>query len=119
MRFCLPVKNPDRSGLEGIQVRLLDPHELKRCNGWLDRRHYLKRLKPVGERLYYVAVNARGQWLAILVYSAAARHLKHRDHWVGWTPQQRERRLHLAVNQSRFLLLPQATVSRSRPVDGR
>jgi hypothetical protein len=96
--------------LEGLQVRPLEKSELPRCNGYLDRRHYLKRLKPVGERLYYVATNAQDQWLAILVYSAAARHLKHRDHWIGWTPQQRERRLHLVVNQSRFLLLPKETV---------
>lgn len=96
--------------LEGLQVRLLEKSELKRCNGWLDRRHYLKRLKPVGQRLYYVATNAQGQWLAILTFSAAAKHLKHRDHKIGWTAAQRERRLHLVVNQSRFLLLPKVTV---------
>ncbi len=96
--------------LEGLHVRLLEKSELKRCNGYLDRHHYLKRLKPVGERLYYAAANAQGQWLAILVYSAAARHLKYRDRWIGWTPPQRERRLHLVANQSRFLLLPKESV---------
>jgi hypothetical protein len=100
----------EKALLEGLHVRPLEKSELPRCHGYLDRRHYLKRLKPVGERRYYVAVNAQGQWLALLVYSAAARHLKHRDHWIGWTPQQRERRLHLVVNQSRFLLLPKQTV---------
>jgi hypothetical protein len=30
--------------------------------------------------MYYVAVDAQGRWLALLLFSAAAKHLKHRDH---------------------------------------
>jgi hypothetical protein len=74
----------------------------------LDKRHYLKSLQPVGERLYYVATDAQGRWLALLVFNAAAKHLKHRDQWIKWTPQQRRRRLSLVVNNSRFLLLPES-----------
>jgi len=71
----------------------------------LDKRHYLKSPQPVGERFYYVATDAQGQWLALLVFNAAAKHLKHRDQWIKWTPQQRRGRLSLVVNNSRFLLL--------------
>jgi hypothetical protein len=60
--------------------------------------------------LYYVALDASGQWVALLVFSAAAKHLKHRDRWIGWTPKQRSQRLSLVVNNSRFLLLPDKTV---------
>jgi hypothetical protein len=35
--------------------------------------------------MYYVAVDAQGRWVALLLFSAAARHLKHRDQWIGWT----------------------------------
>ncbi|TDA68058.1 MAG: DUF4338 domain-containing protein [Clostridia bacterium] len=28
--------------------------------------------------------------------------------FIGWTPAQREQRLHLVVNQARFLILPYA-----------
>lgn len=88
-------------------MRLLEGSELKRCHRLLDARHYLGSLTPVGERLSYVAVDAQGHWLALLVFNAAAKHLKHRDQWIKWSPQQQRRRLPLVVNHSRFLLLPE------------
>ena len=33
--------------------------------------------------------------VALLVFAAAARHLRYRDRWIGWTDAQRERRLSL------------------------
>jgi len=65
----------------------------RRFQRLLDRHHYLGGVKAVGEQLYYVAVDARGQWLALLLFSAAVKHLKHRDQWIGWTAPQRDRRL--------------------------
>ena len=56
--------------------------------------------------MFYAAVDGRGHWLAVLVFSAAAKHLKHRDRWIGWTRAQCDRRLSLVVNNSRFLILP-------------
>jgi hypothetical protein len=58
----------------------------------------------VGERLCYVAEYG-GQWLALLAWSAPAYHLKDRDEWVGWTEEQRRRRLGWLANNSRFLIL--------------
>ena len=58
--------------------------------------------------MFYAAVDGRGHWLAVLVFSAAAKHLKHRDQWIGWTRAQCDRRLSLVVNNSRFLILPRA-----------
>jgi len=90
---------------------LAERAELKRFNQLLDEHHYLKSLKPVGQRLYYIATDARnGDWLALLVFSAPAKHLKHRDQWIGWSNDQRHRRLSLLTNNSRFLILPQASV---------
>jgi hypothetical protein len=51
----------------------------------------------------------KAQWLALLIFAAAAKHLKYRDRWIGWTDAQRERRLPLVVNNIRFLLLPDRT----------
>jgi hypothetical protein len=96
----------EQSVLDALQARLLEPHELERCNQLLDQHHYLKSPKPVGERLYYVVTDAQGQWLGLLVFAAAAKHLKQRDRWIGWTDVQRERRLSLVVNNIRLLLLP-------------
>jgi len=107
-RFRRPCPE-DQTVLDSLQVRLLERQELERCNGLLEQHHYLGTVKPVGERLYYVATDPQGQWLALLVFASAAKHLKYRDRWVGWTQAQRERRLPLVVNNVRFLLLPDRT----------
>ena len=91
-------------------MRVATRAELPRIHRLLNRHHYLGSLKPVGERLFYVATDASGQWLAVLVFSAAAKHLRARDQWIGWTDEQRRRRLSLLTNNSRFLLLPGAEV---------
>jgi hypothetical protein len=108
-----PNRLPDTAQqhlLEEVRVHLAPRQSLVKINRLLDEHHYLGSLKPVGERLYYLATDARGGWLGILVFSAAAKHLKHRDQWIGWSEEQRRRRLSLITNNSRFLLLPQANV---------
>jgi hypothetical protein len=105
----LPDLDPQRL-LREVRVRLAARAELPRIHRLLNRHHYLGSLKPVGERLFYVATDAAGQWLAVLVFSAAAQHLRARDQWIGWTDEQRRRRLSLLTNNSRFLLLPGAEV---------
>ena len=107
-----PIRKPgpdEQSILDRLQVRLLASAELKRCHDYLEKHHYLGSIKPVGERLYYVATDHQGEWLALLVFAAAAKHLKYRDRWIGWTDVQRERRLTLVVNNARFLLMPDKT----------
>ena len=99
----------EQAVLESLLVRLLEPHELEQCNQLLNQHHYLQSPKPVGERLYYVVTDSHGQWLALLVFAAGAKHLKYRDRWIGWSDGQRERRLSLVVNNIRFLLLPDRT----------
>jgi predicted transposase YbfD/YdcC len=102
--------NPDdQAVLESLQVRIAEPCELKCCHQLLDEHHYLGSPKPVGERLYYVVTDAQGQWRAVLIFAAAAKHLRARDQWIGWTDAQRERRLALVVNNIRFLLVPGQT----------
>lgn len=96
--------------LDGIHLRLLAPEELPRSQQLLDQHHYLGSLKPVGERLQYAVTDARGDWLGVLVFCAAARRLRPRDQWIGWSEEQRRRRLPLVVSNTRFLLLPHKTV---------
>jgi hypothetical protein len=91
--------------LEELQVELVNLEELPRFQSLLRRHHYLGGIKPVGQRLYYVAT-WRGQWLALLVFCAAAKHLRHRERWIGWTEGQRRARLGLVTNNARFLVLP-------------
>jgi len=96
--------------LDELQVRLVKPSELPRFNQLLDAHHYLQSPQPFGERLYYVVTDAQGQWLALLLFSAAAKHLQRREEWIGWTSEQARRQLSLMVNNSRFLVLPDKTV---------
>lgn len=90
--------------LDQIVVRLIEPSEQERWDQLVSQHHYLKNAKLVGERLCYV-VEYQGQWLAVLGWSAAAYHIRARDHWIGWTPNQRRARLRLVANNARFCLL--------------
>lgn len=104
-----PKRTPDFQQqvlLNEVQVDVAPREALSEINSLLAKHHYLGRIKPVGERLHYIARDASGRWLAILVFSTAAKHLKHRDQWIGWTSEQRRRRLSLITNNSRFLLIP-------------
>ena len=92
--------------LEELQVQTVGQEDIPRFQSLLRRHHYLKGIKPVGERLYYAAM-WRGQWLALVLFCSAARHLRHRDKWIGWTEPQRRKRLSLVANNARFLILPQ------------
>lgn len=90
--------------LDGVEVRLLRQREQKRFDLLIETQHYLKDATLVGERLCYVAEYG-GQWLALLAWSAPAYHVKDRDEWIGWTEEQRRRRLGWLANNSRFLIL--------------
>lgn len=105
------LPSPDQQSLlDGIQICLLDKTDLPRCDALLAQHHYLGTLQPVGERLHYALTDARGDWLGVLVFCAAARRLRPRDQWIGWSDEQRRRRLSLIVSNTRFLLLPDKTV---------
>ena len=93
--------------LLGMKVRLILPEERSRFDEVLTREHYLHNATLVGEQLRYV-VEYQGCWLALLSWSAAAYHLKHREAWLNWTPAQRARRLCLVANNSRFWILRDA-----------
>ena len=97
----------EQAVLDGVRVRLLREGEQERFDGLITTQHYLKDATLVGERLCYVAEHD-GEWLALLAWSAAAYHLKDRDGWIGWSEEQRRRRLGWIANNSRFLILEDA-----------
>jgi hypothetical protein len=65
---------------------------------------YLKNATLVGEHLCYVA-EYQGAWLALLGWSAPARHLRPRDAWIGWSKDQLAARRHFLANNARFCIL--------------
>jgi len=74
-------------------------------NEYIDRYHYLGYQPLPGAQLRYMA-RANDQVVAVLGFGAAAWKTAPRDRFIGWTAQQRKRRLHLVVNNARFLILP-------------
>lgn len=67
--------------------------------------HYLGYQRLLGHRLKYL-VFAQGRPVAALSWSAPARKLRVRDHFIGWSEEQRRKHLHRIANNSRFLILP-------------
>jgi hypothetical protein len=90
--------------LREVSVRLIEPSEQSRFDALLTREHYLRNATVVGQALRYVA-EYQGQWLALLVFSSAAFHIKPRDRWLHWSARQVAQRRHLIAQNQRFLVL--------------
>ena len=96
--------------LAEVQCQLLSTTKARaRARRLLAKHHYLGNVRAVGEQLFYAITDGGGDWLGVLVFCAASRRLRARDRWIGWSEEQRRRRLSLVVNNCRFLLLPHKT----------
>lgn len=72
----------------------------------LARHHYLGYGNTVGENVKYLLRAQNGRPLAALLWGAAAWKCAARDAWIGWSGQQRQERLWLVANNTRFLVAP-------------
>ena len=90
--------------LQEVTLRLIEDFERERFDEELTTKHYLKSATAVGRVLRYVA-EYRGQWVALLVFSSGAFHIKVRDRWLHWSPHQVKERRHLIAQNARFLVL--------------
>ncbi len=101
------------SQLRPLHIDLLQPgSELERYwRACLVRYHYLGLRSIVGENLRYLISDRQRRPLACVLFGAAAWKCACRDQFVGWTPEQRQSRLHLIAGNSRFLILPRVRVS--------
>ncbi len=87
----------------------IDPVSHKResllWNAYIQHHHYLGHQLMPGAQLRYF-VRAAGEVVALLSFGASAWKTQPRDDFIGWTREQRERSLHLIINNARFLILP-------------
>jgi hypothetical protein len=74
-------------------------------NEFIDRYHYLGYKPLPGAQLRYFVRSDTGL-LALFGFGAAAWKVAPRDQFIGWSPSIREKRLHLIINNARFLILP-------------
>jgi len=92
--------------LAQVRVRAARPDEHARCERELATHHYLPQAQVAGDRGWQIA-ESDGQWVAVILWCAAAKCLKPREAWIGWDPRTRAERLKLVVQQARFCLLRQ------------
>ena len=90
-----------------LKVRRVEAAEEERFRALVRERHYLGLRQLVGETILHVA-ELDGQWVAVLAWCSAALKVTVRDRWIGWTPQQKQRRLRYVAQNARFLLLTDA-----------
>ncbi len=95
------------SELRGVHLELVSTKKDSRLwNEYVDRYHYLGHKPLPGAQLRYFARSDEGL-LALLGFGAAAwKTAPLGDEFIGWTPSKRENRLHLVVNNARYLILP-------------
>jgi hypothetical protein len=100
---------PEQEILDKLEIHLLvEGEEQDRWNQLVIKEHYLRNATLVGEQLRY-AVSYKGQWVALLGWSAAAWHLQGRDTWINWSEEQRRQRLDFVAQNSRFVILADRT----------
>ncbi len=89
--------------IEIKQVRRTEWEET--FNGLIEQYHYLGYTQPVGEHLKFTAF-ANERPIACFAWSSAARHIRSRDRFIGWSCDTRKKNLHLIAYNTRFLILP-------------
>ena len=68
--------------LSEVDVAAVRPQDEARFRALMEGHHYLGASAKVGATAWYVA-HRRGEWLALAVFSAAARKCRARGEWIG------------------------------------
>lgn len=74
-------------------------------NEYMARYHYLGYDALPGAQMRYF-IKAQEHIIGAMGFGAAAWKVACRDQWIGWNNEQREKNLHLVVNNARFLIFP-------------
>lgn len=95
-----------RTPLSGsLELRLAEsPADWEIAHLMLAEEHALGAGKEAGDRLCQFAMQ-EGEVVAVMIWCAAAWHLKSRDELIGWDGVTRSKRLKLVVQLRRFLIL--------------
>lgn len=92
--------------LGAVRLRpLVGADDELQCNAAIGSFHPLGYKKPFGYVMRYrIEVGDLG--LGYLLFSGAAKKIRSRDEWIGWSEQQRSHNVPWVVNNSRFLIFP-------------
>ncbi len=87
-----------------VELQLVSQREqIQLWNEYVDRYHYLGYRKPFGCFLRYFVVGGAGL-LGCVLMAGAAKAIRVRDEWIGWSRSRRERNLPWVINNTRFLI---------------
>jgi len=90
-----------------VQVQpVLGAVQMRLWNEYVERYHYLGYKRPFGAHQRYFILSSDERFLGCILVSAAAWALEARDQWIGWTHEDRSKRLYLVVNNTRLLIFP-------------
>ena len=103
--ICCPVREFGKLLLRPVSTK----QDSSLWNELIQRYHYLGHKALPGAQMRYLIFSDSGVLLAALGFAAAAWKVARRDRFIGWSHQQRLARLHLIVNNARFLILPWIT----------
>lgn len=105
-----PLLEGSRGDLGPLHLlRVASRADSRLWNEVMARHHYLGYQPLAGAQLRYL-VYAGDRLLAALGFGAAAWRVLDRDDFIGWNDAQRVARLHLIVNNARFLIMPAVRV---------
>lgn len=84
------------------------PEARKQWRDWVGLYHYLGCKVPFGAHLRYFVTVSRPvvRRVGCVQVSSPSWKMAVRDQWIGWSKEQRVRRLQMIVQNSRFLLVP-------------
>lgn len=101
--WTIPTRVSELQGLSICPVE--SAAESRLWNEAIARFHYLGYGRLPGAQIRYL-VRSSTDLLGAVGFGASAWKVAPRDKWIGWSASQREQRLHLVVNNARFLILP-------------
>jgi predicted transposase YbfD/YdcC len=89
----------------GLSVAPIGSGDGARFDAELDEHHWLGH-RMVGETLRYVAVDANGEWVALIGFASPALSCRPRDRFIGWSQEIQMRRLRFIASNQRYCILP-------------
>lgn len=89
----------------GLSVAPIGARDSARFDAELDEHHWLGH-RMVGETMRYVAVDANGEWVALVGFASPALSCGPRDRFIGWSSETQMRRLRFIASNQRYCILP-------------
>lgn len=97
------VQELGRIHLEAVRTQ----EDMRLWNEYIERYHYLGYKRPFGaHQRYFIWSEEPKRRLGCMLFAASAWSLTEREAWIGWELEDRNQRLHLIINNTRFLIFP-------------